>query len=108
MKGVHLHPLHRCSPGLQGRESTATHAEHTAKPSRSRCQKPAPTGRFRAESKYKMSSEEDSPSLAWSLSALMSVSTYREREKPQQVGFQASCFYLIMPTLLKKTREMGN
>ena len=55
--------------------------------------KPAPTGRFRAESKYKMSSDEESPSLAWSLSALMSVSTCGgEREKPQQLGFQASCF----------------
>lgn len=77
-----------------------------AKPSRSRCQEPAPTGRFRAESRYKMRSEEDSPSSAWSLSALMSVSTYGGREKPQQVAFQASCFYLIMPTLLKKTKKM--
>lgn len=53
-----------------------------------------------------MSSEEDSPSLAWSLSALMSVSTYSEREKPQQVGFQASCFCLVMSILLKKTKKM--
>lgn len=52
-----------------------------------------------------MSSEEDSPSLAWSLSALMSVSTYSEREK-QQVGFQASCFCLVMSILLKKTKKM--
>lgn len=82
MKGVHLCPSPPLPSWLQGRESTATQTEHTAKPSRSPCQKPAPTGRFRAESKYKMSSEEDSPSLAWSLSALISVSTYREREKP--------------------------
>ena len=53
-----------------------------------------------------MSSEEDSPSLAWSLSARMSVSTYSEREEPQQVGFQASCFYLVMSILLKKTKKM--
>lgn len=52
--------------------------------------------------------EEDSPTRFGLLSALMSVSTYSGREKPQQLGFQASCFYLIVPTLLKKTRKMEN
>lgn len=33
------------------------------------------TGRFLAESKYRISNADESPSLAWSLSALMLVST---------------------------------
>lgn len=33
------------------------------------------TGRFLAESKYSISNADESPSLAWSLSALMLVST---------------------------------
>lgn len=40
-----------------------------------------PTGRFLAESKYKISNEEERPSLASSLSALMSVSTCEDRTK---------------------------
>ena len=47
-----------------------------------------PTGRFLAESKYKISKEEERPSLAWPLSARMSVSTYEEGKTPQRVSFQ--------------------
>lgn len=98
-------PLSTAAPLGRGDGLTQQRAESTRlNPAGAAARKPAPTGRFRAESKYKMSSEEDSPSLAWSLSALMSVSTYSQREKPQQVGFQASCFCLVMSILLKKTK----
>lgn len=68
-----------------------------------------PTGRFLAESKYKISNEEERPSLAWSLSALMSVSTYEKRMKSLSrcISTRLDYFYLIRSVMLKKRRRVG-
>lgn len=64
-----------------------------------------PTGRFLAESKYKMSKEEERPSLAWSLSALMSVSTYQEGEV--STGTFPPGFGLLLPNCACNAQARG-
>lgn len=60
-----------------------------------------PTGKFLAESKYKISREEDRPSLAWPWSSLMSASTYAKGEKPEQAVSTSvgPCSLTTPPTL---------
>lgn len=70
------HPPHSCSR-LGLREDTATAVWKSAP---QRAPTVLPTGRFLAESKYKISKEEERPSLAWPLSARMSVSTCKGGE----------------------------
>lgn len=95
-----------CSPRWEWSENRGTETGDTVwvNAARSATRKGAPkgapmalpTGRFLAESKYKISNEEERPSLAWSLSALMSVSTYEKGQKAS-AGVFPQDFRLFLP-----------
>lgn len=64
-----------------------------------------PTGRFLAESKYKISSADERPSLAWSLSALMSASTCKVKKVSVGVCLEECTLFL---TVFKKIKVRNN